>query len=88
MSDVQRIHIDVPPGGALPGHPDYFQAQDGDVVSVVDGPTEDGEPRWGWKLSRADGRLKLEAGNFPSWDAADQAAREAFGDVPTYEGAE
>lgn len=86
MSDVQRRHVSLPPevppsaGGPARSHYD-FHAEQGDRVTA----SEDPDGSWRWQLSTGEGRLKLEAGNFPSRKAALDAARKQHGDDPTYE---
>jgi len=76
MADVQRIQVNVPDGGiGASGHPDYFSAQEGDAIVVINDP----DGGWTWRLLRSDGRLKLEQGNHPNEESARQTASDVFG---------
>lgn len=57
-----------------------YYAQDGDSVRFLHDPGD----TWRWELVGANGKPKLEQGNFPSLEEAEEAARAAHGDVPSY----
>ena len=87
MPEVQRVHVDVPPEPEGPTRSYYdFRAEPGDHVKTLEDPGTPDHPEatFRWQLVGANGKLKLEAGNFESRADAEQAARSAHGDTPDY----